>query len=158
MRFTLQPAVTKAATFSGAGLFASRHLRKVRELIITLNITVAERDSGNETYDFYITTGDGVSSWDLVHFAQIASTGAKTLTARIVTDLQPGTVTTAAPGVAAVESGTLATIASATNAVKSLAAGLVRHGPIGDRLGYELVVAGTVATGIAYSILVEGRR
>lgn len=29
-----------------------------------------------------------------------------------------------------------------------------RHGAIGDRLGYELVVAGTVVTGIAFSITV----
>ncbi len=153
IKAVLQAAVTKAATFSGTALQLDR-LPNHRVLIVTLDITVAERDSANETYDFYITTSDGVSSWDIIHFPQIATTGAKRFTALVQRDLQPGTVTTAAPGVAAVTSGTLATVSGGLNAILSLAAGLVRHGPWGDQLSHELVVAGTVVTGIAYSLTI----
>jgi hypothetical protein len=150
----LQPAVTKAASFLGE-TFVSRRLPGYREMIVTLDITSAERDDADETYDLYIITGDGKSEWDLVHFPQIATTGAKRFTARVLSEILPQNVTTAAPGVAAVDSGTLATITGGTNAAKSLAAGSVRHGPWGDRIRSELVVAGTVTTGIAYSIQVE---
>jgi hypothetical protein len=145
----LQIPVTKAASFSGSPIAVPGNARSVN---ITLNITAAERDSANETYDFYITTSDGVSAWDVAHFTQIATTGPKTFTATILCDLLPQTVTTAAPGVAVVRSGTLATVSGGTNAIKSLGAGLVLHGPLGLTLNHELVIAGTIATGIAYSI------
>jgi hypothetical protein len=45
--------------------------------------------------------------------------------------------------------------AGSSEGIKALAAGKVRHGPIGSSLGHELVVAGTVVTGIAYSITVH---
>ncbi len=148
---TMQSAVTKAAAFTGAALTVPSN---VRSITITLDITSAERDTGNETYDFYITTSDGVSSWDIAHFIQIATTGAKRFTASILCDLLPQTVTTAAPGVSVVRSATLATVSGGANAIKSLAAGLVLHGPVGLTINHELVVAGTIATGIAYSIQV----
>ena len=151
--FTMQASVTKAATFSGASLI--KGLGNFKSLIVTLDVTAAERDTGNETYDFYITTGDGVSSWDIAHFPQIAATGAKRYTAIIAGDSRPVNTTTAGPGVEAVTTATLKTdTAGADQGIKSLGAGYVRHGPIGDRIGYELVVAGTVATGIVYSITV----
>ncbi len=148
---TLQPAVTKAASFTGAAIAVPANVRSIN---ITLDITVAERDTGNETYDFYITTSDGVSAWDIAHFVQIATTGAKRFTASILCDILPQTVTTAAPGVSVVRSATLATASGGTNAIKSLAAGLVLHGPVGLTINHELVVAGTIVTGIAYSIQV----
>lgn len=163
MNFTLQPAVTKAASFSGTpitfGGAGLRALRNTRSLIITLDITSAERDSANETYDFYITTSDGVSSWDIVHFPQIATTGAKRFTAIVSLDPQyPQNVTTASPGVAAVTSGTIQTdTPGSANGIKTLGAGIVRHGAIGETLSHELAVSGTIATGIAYSIKIEAR-
>ena len=151
----LQAAVTKAASYSGTA--QNLGLSRFRALIVTLDITSAERDSADETYDFYITASDGVSSWDIAHFPQIATTGAKRYTARILRDLLPQNVTTASPGVAAVDSGTLKTdTAGSSNGIKTLAAGSVRHGPWGDTINHELVVAGTVATGIAYSITITG--
>lgn len=150
---TMQASVTKAATFSGASLI--KGLGNFKSLVVTLDVTSAERDTGNETYDFYITTGDGVSSWDIVHFPQIASTGAKRYTAIVSGDSRPVNTTTAGPGLEAVTTATLNTVAAgADQGIKTLTAGYVRHGPIGDRIGYELVVAGTVATGIVYSITV----
>jgi hypothetical protein len=161
MRRAIQEAVTKAATYSGTpvtfGPIGRRLLRKAKSLVVTLDITAAERDSANETYDFYITTGDGVASWDVVHFPQVATTGAKQFTARV--ELSPGfalsTVTSATPGVAAVDPATLAVQTGGAQAIKSLGAGLVRHGPLGEWLSHELVIAGTVVTGIAYSITAE---
>src|SRR5512143_1708130 len=150
-QFTLQSAVTKAANYAGTDVVCG--LDRFSELVVTLKTTSAERDTGNETYDFYVTTGDGVSAWDLVHFPQIAATGAKTYTARIVSGVRPHTTTTAGPGVDAIDTATLKTDTLTENqAIKMLGAGLVRHGPWGDRIGYQLVVAGTVVTGIAYSI------
>ncbi len=120
---------------------------------------MAERDTGNETYDFYITASDGVSSWDIVHFPQIATTGAKRFTAIVNLDPpSPVNVTTAAPGVLAQTSATLQTdTAGSANGIKTLGAGIVRHGAIGNTIGYELVVAGTVVTGISFSLNVQAR-
>lgn len=148
----LDSGVTKTASYAPAAL--DLHLDRFTEMVVTLKVTSAVHT--DETYDFYLITGDGLSEWDLVHFTQIASTGAKTFTARIQTDLLPQNVTTAAPGVAAVDSGTLSTAASATNAPKSLAAGSVRHGPFGNMLRYELVIAGS-APSIVYSVQIQAR-
>ena len=149
--FAWQPAVTKAATASGTALRLGLH---ARDLIVTWNITAAERDSADETYDLYITTSDGVSSWDIAHFPQVLATGAKTFTAIISGYVYPQNVSTAAPGVQAVTTATLATATGQANVIKTLGAGLVRHGPWGDRINWELVVAGTVVTGISFSIQV----
>lgn len=155
-RFSLASSLTKAASFSYAP--TDLKLDRYSELVITLDIESAERDTGDETYDFYITTGNGPASWDIAHFSQIATTGAKRFVFRVISQgVLPQNVTTAAPGVAAIDSGSLAVVSGGTNAVKSLAAGAVRHGPWGSHIGYELVVAGTVATGIKYSIRVEAR-
>lgn len=152
--FTLQAATTKKAAASLAP--AAYNLNRYRYLIVTLSITSAERDTGDETYDFYITTENAAGAkWDLVHFPQIASTGAKTFVATVQRDILPQEVTTAAPGVGSTESATLAVVSGGANATKSLGAGVVRHGPWGEKIGYELAVGGTVATGIAYSISVE---
>ncbi len=157
IKIALQPAVTKGVNFSGTR-FISKRLASCRELVITLDITAAERDSANETYDFYITMGDGVSEWDIAHFTQVATTGAKRFTRRVLAELLPQNVTSATPGVAAVDPSELATVSGGTNAIKSLTAGLTRHGPFGDRIGHELVVAGTIATGITYSIQITAIR
>jgi hypothetical protein len=158
----LQTQVTKTATYSGTvfapGATPSGALDGMGEfvdLIVTLNIVSAIRT--DETYDFYITTGDGTSSWDIVHFPQVATTGAKTFTATVSGRVLPQNVTTASPGVAAVTSGTLATVSGGTHAIKSLGAGIVRHGPWGDRIGHEVVIAGS-APSIVYSIVVTPKR
>lgn len=153
LHLLLDSAVTKAASYAPAALDV--HLDRYTELTCTLKVTSAERDSADEVYDFYLITGDGLSEWDLVHFSQVATTGAKTFTARVQGTLQPQNVTTATPGVSAVDSATLLT--TSTHAPKTLAAGSVRHGPFGNNLRYELVIAGTVVTGIAYSIQVQAR-
>jgi hypothetical protein len=154
-RTDLQASVTKAADFTGANL---GDMDQYRELVITFNVISAERDSADETYDVYITTTDGVGAWDLVHFPQIAATGAKEYTARVLAGLLPQNVTTAGPGVAAVDSATLKVdTAGADEGIKTLAAGSVRHGPWASAIGHELVVAGTVVTGINYSIRIEAR-
>jgi hypothetical protein len=147
----LQAAVTKAASFSGTTPVTVP--ANARAVILTLDVTSAERDSTNETYDIYVTASDGVSSWDIAHFPQIATTGAKRYTAVVRADLLPQNVTTAGPGVSAVETATMKTdTAGANEGIKTLAAGKVRHGALGISLNYELVVAGTVVTGIAYSL------
>jgi len=128
-----------------------RALKATRTLIFTLDVTAA--DSGG-TYDIYVTTGDDLSNWDIVHFPQIAGTGAKRYTARVNIHADPmGTVTTASPGVAAVDSGTLRTDTAGSNqGIKTLGAGLVRHGAVGDTFSTQLVAAGTITTGITYSL------
>jgi len=156
-RFVLEPAVTRKANYSLAPV--NQGLSRFTELTLTLKVTAAERDSGNETYDVYITTENRAGeTWDLVHFPQVAATGAKTFVARLRSDLLAQQVTTAVPGVASNESATLRTETGGANqGTKTLGAGVVRHGPWGDKIGYELVVAGTLATGIGYSIHGEAR-
>jgi hypothetical protein len=152
----LQASVTKTASFAGTDRLG---FQEYTSLIVTLNVTVAERDTGNETYDFYITTGDGVSAWDMVHFSQVATSGAKTYTALIQGNSRPVSTTTAGPGVEAILTGTMKTdTAGSDQGIKTLTAGMVRNAPWGDRIGYQLVVAGTVVTGITYSITVTPKR
>lgn len=150
LRTKLEPATTKAATYTGT--MVNMELGGYQELILTLDITVAERDSGNETYDFYVVLGDGVSSWDIVHFPQIAATGAKRYTARVLAE-RLAEVTTATPGVAAEPTSIMKTDTGGSDeGVKTLAAGKVRHGPFGDWIGLIVVIAGTVVTGISFSV------
>lgn len=159
MNIALQASTTKTATatgtaltFGGAGL---RALRSTRSLVFTLDIVSAVHT--DETYDIYVTTSDGQSSWDVVHFPQIATTGAKRYTARVELDVRGENVTTASTGVAAVDSATLATVtAGSGNGIKTLTAGSVRNGPIGESLNHEIVIAGS-APSIVYSLKVEGR-
>jgi hypothetical protein len=125
-------------------------------MLVTLDIISADRDDGDETYDFYITSGDGVSKWDICHFPQIVTTGAKRFTARIVSADRLAEITTATPGVSAEPTAIMTTDTGGSNeGIKTLAAGKVRHGPFGDYLGYELVIAGTTPS-IVYGITVTG--
>jgi len=153
--FTLQASVTRAVTTIGTAITG---LDRFKTLVVTLDITAAERDSGDETYDVYVVTSDGVSSWDLVHFPQVATTGAKRYTATIVHDLLPQRVTTAVPGVASNESGTLKTDTQGSDqGTRTLVAGTIRHGPWGSSVNHHVVIAGTVATGITYSITIMAK-
>jgi len=155
-QFALEVGVTRTANFSMPAT-VDRDLDRFTELVITLAISAATHTS--ETYDLYITTGDGYSQWDIIHFPQIASTGAKTFTARITSQNQiPTNVTTANPGVSANDSAIFQTdTAGANQGIKTLGAGIVRHAPWGDRIGYELVCAGGGSPSITYTISVQGR-
>lgn len=157
LHFRLDSAVTKGASFSSPR--TDLNLDRFTELVVTFQITSAERDSANETYDLYIITGDGLSEWDLVHFPQVATTGAKTFTARLTSQNQiPTNVTTASPGVSANDSAIFQTDTAGSNqGIKTLSAGIVRHAPWGNTIGYELVCAGTITTGIVFSLQVQAR-
>jgi len=152
--FLLQERVTKAASFTGE----DREVRG-RSLVIVLDVFSAERDSANETYDVYVTSKAGGAKWDIVHFPQIASTGVKRYVASVLGDVvRVEEVTTATPGVAANSPACIKVdTAAADEGIKTLTAGEVRHGAIGEAIGHELVVAGTVVTGIDYSITVLER-
>lgn len=148
----LQASITKTASFSGAAL---GRLAGFKELVITLDVTAADRADLNETYDIYVTANDGVSSWDIAHFPQIATTtGAKRYTAKVSGAVLPQTVSSAG---AATNDAILKTdTVGADQGIKTLAAGSVRHGAIGDAIGHELVVAGTTPS-ITYSLTVTGK-
>jgi len=150
-RFALDSAANKLASF--ASLARDCRLDRFTELIVSLNVTAAE---GSRTYDFYVITGDGSSEWDLVHFPQLIAAGAARFTARIQSIQLPQAVTAGAPGVATVAPAIINTLT--TNAPKTLAAGVVAHGPWGNMLRYELVVGGgALTTGITYTLQVQAR-
>lgn len=149
--------LNKIASFSE---YDNRKIGAPSKLLLLLHVISADRTTGDEVYDVYVTTkvggfGDAKGEWDLVHFPQVATTGEKIYVASL--QLNPGVggpnqVTTAAPGVSSVESGTmLVTAAGAANGVKTLAAGTVRHGVFGEKLGHHLVVAGTTPI-LVYSL------
>lgn len=153
--YTLQASGTVGVTTTGT---YKTGLGGFHQHVIELNVTAAERDSADETYDFYIQMGDGVASWDVAHFTQIATTGAKQYVAVVNCDLLPQTITTASPGVSAVRTGTMKTDTSGANeGVRTLTAGMTQHGVCGDRMRYDLVIAGTVATGVTFSITATSR-
>lgn len=141
--------LSKTANFSGDDVPV---VGGYRSLVITLHIHSASRATANETYDFYVTTRLGDHIWDIAHFAQVAATGEALYVARVNTGgTLPQTVTSA--GLAS--NDTLLTVTSGgTHAVKSLAAGSVRHGPVGDKISHELVTGGT-APSVVYSIRVH---
>lgn len=144
---------TKTATFSLAPTANELKIGNFQELIITLDVLSAVHT--DETYDVYITMSDGVSSWDLCHFPQVATTGAKRYTARILSERQ-AEVTTATPGIPAEPSATLATITQGSaDGTRTLGAGKVRNGPFADYIGYDIVIAGS-APSIVYGITVTG--
>ena len=63
-----------------------------------------------------------------------------------------------APGVLAVTSATLDTTAAGSgNGTKTLGAGLVRHGPWGNTIGYIMDAGGTQTTGVTYSITITSK-
>lgn len=142
--------VTKTANFNA--LVDS--LGNLSELVVELDVISADRADANETYDFYIVSANATKEWDIVHFPTIATAGAKTYIATVKKNVLPQQVTTASPGVVSNESGTLKIdTAGAGNGAKTLGAGVVRHGVLGAKLGYYLVVAGTTPS-IVYSIKV----
>jgi hypothetical protein len=154
-QLTLQPTVTKGADYTGSDYVFSSN---PKELIVTLKVDSCEQDTADETYDIYITTGDGVSSWDIIHFPQLTTDATYIYTAGVNCRLAHQNVTSAVPGVAAVDPSTFKTdTAGAGNGIKTLTAGYVRHGPVGNRIGHQLVVAGTIVVGIVYSITVSMR-
>lgn len=153
--FTYLSSTTHASTTS---LNAKTGLGGYQNLLVTWDITAAERDSADETYDLYVICSDGVSSWDVVHFPQIITTGAKRYTANVNGLVQAQTVTTASPGVAAINTATMKTdTGGADQGTRTLTAGMVRHGVLGDRCGADIVIAGTIVTGITHSITMTVR-
>ena len=152
LRIQLEAGAAKVA--SAAPPAKDYNLDRYTELVATLNITAAE---ASRTYDVYLITGDGLAEWDLVHFPQIAAAGAAKLTARLLSNVLPQTVTPATPGVPAIAPGVI--VPSTTNAPKTLPAGQIAHGPWGNMLRYELVCAGgALTTGITFSLQVQARQ
>jgi len=151
--------LSKSANFSE---YDSREIGHIQNLLVVLDIASADRTDANETYDFYVTTrikrGGLVYEWDLIHFPQIASTGAKQYVAMLQHNSGiggPNRVTTAVPGVSSLESGTMKVdTAGADQGVKTLAAGNIRNGWFGQELGHYLVVGGTTPGPVVYSIYV----
>lgn len=87
-RFTLQEAVTKAASYSLAPV--DRSLGRFRELVVTLTVTSVEENDLDETFDFYITSGNNAGAkWDLAHFTQLTTNDTYAFVARLRTDLLP---------------------------------------------------------------------
>lgn len=143
MKLALAPSTNfKASTTFGP---VDQKLRRYRVLEITLDVTAA--DAGG-TYDIYIITSDGVSTWDLCHFSQPEAAGGRLL-ARIYQD-QPGQVIHSDGTIT--QEGHLAT--AGTDTAGSLVSGATRHGPWGHMIGYKLVAGGTITSGITFSILV----
>jgi len=150
--FTLQASGNATSTTTGT---AKTGVAGFKQHILDFNVTAAERDSANETYDMYVQMCDSLPAcWDVVHFTQIATTGAKQFIAAINCELQPQTITTAGPGVVSVNTATMKTDTGGSNeGTRTLAAGTVRHGVCGDRIRYDVVIAGTIGgTGLTFSI------
>jgi hypothetical protein len=166
MRIVLQPLITISAVQLTASLtqtgvdkyFANYGMLDVRRVVVTLNMVLADRTDGNETYDFYITSfhklGSGVlSRWDIAHFTQIATVTARYYT-MFIGSSAPGVqeYTAAAPPVATGEN-ILATITDAAAQGRgTLGATLTRNNAIGEGLNWTLIAAGTTPGPITFEI------
>lgn len=147
LRETILPVTTFGASVPET--MVDLKLSGYKYIVATLDITSAERDSSDETYDVYLVMGDRLARWDIAHFTQVVTTGAKRMVMRISAE-RFAEVTGATPGIVAEPPSLLLT--SGTNAPGTLGAGLVRHGPFADFIGVKVVVAGTVVTGIVCSL------
>lgn len=162
-KITLQPLIVwpaQAAASTVNGLDKYFFLSEnIKEIVVTLDIVLADRTNADEKYDFFVTTFQKLASgtfarWDLAHFPQLAGVGPIRYTTVIKsTPPEPLTVTTAGPGVPVVMSATMQTIADAANEGRgTLAAGLVRHGSIGEGLNWTLITLGTTPGPITFEI------
>jgi hypothetical protein len=166
MRLTLQQTITlTAAQCQANGGVMDNVVSKsfggnaIKKLLAILRIVSADRTNTDETYDFYLTAWKLLASgnyarWDLVHFPQIAAAAAAIYTAD-VKDMgpYPQNVTTAGPGVAAVTTATMAVVtAGANQGIRTLGAGLIRHGNLGEGLSYSLATGGTTAGPISFEL------
>jgi hypothetical protein len=163
-KITLQPMITLTpAQLAGPttinGIDKLFGLEDVKEVIITLNMVLADRTNADETYAFFVNTFHRLPSgvyarWDICAFTSIATVTARYLT--MVVKGQPPqvqTVTTAGPGVVAVNTSTLATITDAAAEGRgTLTAGMVRNGALGEGLNYTLIPAGTTPGPITFEL------
>lgn len=149
VRAQILSAAAVAASANSLPL-ANWELSGFLNLLITLKVASAVHT--DETYDIYITSGDGTGSeWDICHFPQVATTGAKTFTARVLSQ-RLAEITTATPGISAEPSATMKTDTAGSNeGAKTLAAGKVRHGPLGDWIGVWIVIVGS-APAITFTV------
>jgi hypothetical protein len=122
----------------------------VREALLTLRVTQADRTSTDETYDVYVWSYQrlpcgGVSRWDVAHFPQIVADAETIYTMMLKADPpEPINVTTAGPGVAAVNTAALATVtAGSGQSIRTLGAGKAIHGLLGEGLGFSVVGGAT---------------
>lgn len=147
-------SVTALAATANSLPLANWELSGFLNLLVTLKVISAVHT--DETYDVYITSGDGTGSeWDIVHFPQVATSGAKTFTARVLSQ-RLAEITTATPGIAAEPTATMKTdTAGSAEGAKTLAAGKVRHGPLGDWIGVWVVIAGS-APAISFTLDISG--
>lgn len=148
--FTIKGPSTETSTAVGP----NKTVAGWNSFAVTWDITAADRTDLDETYDLYLVCDDGLTSWDMMHFPQIVTTGAKTFHATMNGWLIPQEVTTAEPGVATTSSATLRT--DTTAAARTLTAGVIRHAPCGHNLRWELVLGGTTPS-ITSSIVGVGR-
>jgi hypothetical protein len=136
----------------------------VREVLLTLRVTAADRTTGNETYDFYVWSYHKLpcgkfSRWDIYHFPQIAADAEAIHTAILKPDPpEPINVTTAGPGVAAVNTATLATItAGSGQAIRTLGAGYALHGFLGEGLGFSVAGGGTTPGPVTFELVATAK-
>jgi hypothetical protein len=172
MRIVLQPKVSiTAAQFTAAsGVFDNVNDKQFgsinpKKLTAVLHVTDADRTDTDETYDVYVTsfitlpTAGRVVRWDIVHFPQIAADPATAVTyVAHVSPFgpQPQNVTTAGPGVMAVQTATnLTFVAGSDQGIRTLGAGLVLHGALGEGLSFSLVGGGTTPGPFEFELFVD---
>jgi hypothetical protein len=163
LQANLIPAGTNI-TATLAAAFQMLELGGYRELLVTLEVTSA--DTGG-TYNVYLAmaarlagVATAVGGWDVVSFAQVASAIStnKIFQARVFSQ-RFAEVTSATPGIAAEPPAIMETDTAGSNqGYGTLAAGKVRHGPFGDWIGVYVVAAGTITTGLTFSVDIQASR
>jgi len=154
-RIVVTPLITiTAADFAAGAGVVDNMVHKVippgqfHRGVASLRVTVADRTNGDEVYNVYLTTFTRLPSglycrWDVLAFPQIAADAAVLHVAPFhITGMQnPNSVTTAGPGVSAILTGTRAvTTAGAGGGIRTITAGMVYHGALGE--GFSLSVTG----------------
>lgn len=146
-------SVTAAQFTAASGVFDSQGARAfgledVKEVLLGLRVTAADRTNGNETYDIYVTSYITLPSgtklwWDIAHFPQLTATGSYTMICK-GQPAYPQTITTAGPGVAAVQTASNSVgTAGSGQGIRTLTAGMALHGLLGEGIAYSLVGGGT---------------
>ena len=130
----------------------------VQRVTAVLRCTAHDNTTTNETYQFYLTTFKTLPSgtkarWDLGAFIVISGATAAVIQVMTVMGQTTAPVLYAANGTTGVDVSVLTvTTAGAGTGIRTIGAGLVRHGRIGEGLSYSLVGGGTTPGPITYEL------
>jgi hypothetical protein len=140
--------VTVTGSSETSMMSAGRPLQIVGGLVGVLDISTITT-VGAGSIDFFLTTSDGISEWDVIHFPTIDTTNYGTYMAKVSTTILPQIVTGTTP----VNEGIIRTDGM-NGGPLTIAADSIRHGPVGTNFKVY-VVSSDMAQSVTYRLTLQ---